>query len=71
VPGHAFLGVALGRSESAPLAYLETSVLGEGVTGDHANIEGDHEYSQKQAMQSILEIVDVQSSRAQGIMPIE
>ncbi len=71
VPGHAFLGVALGDSASAPLAYWETSDLGVGVTGDQANIDGDNEYTQFQARQSILEIVDVQSSREQGIMPIE
>ncbi|MGO8946592.1 MAG: hypothetical protein ACLQUY_02790 [Ktedonobacterales bacterium] len=74
VPGHAFLGVALGQSSSAPHSYWETSDLngpsnGGRSTGEQANIFGNSEYAKDKG--EILEIVDVQYERDQGIMPIE
>lgn len=66
IPGHVFLGVALGQDESAPLAYWETSDL-NGVTGHQANLNGDNEFFLNQAD---ARAVDVQYWRQQGIQPI-
>lgn len=71
VPGHAFLGVALGPSAGAPIEYWETSDLNGGVRGDQANLHGDTEYNTFAATGKILRVVDVQYERAHGIMPIE
>lgn len=71
VPGHAFLGVALGTGASAPLAYWETSDLNGGVTGNQANVHGNAEYSVNAAHRTILHVVDILAERAQGILPIE
>ena len=71
VPHHAFLGVALGPTPSAPLAYWETSDLNGGVNGDQANIHGDSEYNQKQQQGQILRVIDIEQQRQQGIAPIE
>ncbi|HEX8035298.1 MAG TPA: hypothetical protein VF510_15695, partial [Ktedonobacterales bacterium] len=67
IPGHVFLGVALGQDLSAPLAYWETSVL-NGVTGNQANLYGDNEYT---AHRADAQAVDVQYWRQHGILPIE
>lgn len=67
IPGHVFLGVALGKELSAPLAFWETSDL-NGVTGNQANLHGDNEYS---AHQADAQAVDVQYWRQHGILPIE
>ncbi|MGZ6351550.1 MAG: hypothetical protein ACXWQ8_18860 [Ktedonobacterales bacterium] len=67
IPGHVFLGVALGKDLSAPLAYWETSDL-NGVTGNQANLHGDSEYT---AHQADAQAVDVQYWRQHGILPIE
>jgi hypothetical protein len=71
VPGHAFLGVALGTSPNAPLGYWETSDLIGGITGSQANIDGDGKFVQYHSKQEILETVDVELERQLGIMPIE
>lgn len=70
VPGHAFIGVALGASPSAPIDFWETSDL-DGATGSQANTHGQNEYRDFQAHQQILRVVDIQYERAQGIAPIE
>ena len=66
IPGHVFLGVALGKDPSAPLAFWETSYL-NGVTGNQANLNGDDEYRTHQAD---TRLVDVQYWRQKGIQPI-
>lgn len=66
IPGHVFLGVALGQDVSAPLAFWETSYL-NGITGHQANLYGDNEYATHQAD---AQAVDVQYWRQQGIQPI-
>jgi hypothetical protein len=76
VPGHAFLGVALGESPNAPIGYWETSDLNGGlttdrVTGDQANIDGDDKFMQYQSKNQIIEMVDVDRERQLSIMPIE
>lgn len=67
IPGHVFLGVALGKDLSAPLAFWETSDL-NGVTGNQANLHGDNEYT---LHRGDAEAVDVQYWRQHGILPIE
>lgn len=67
IPGHVFLGVALGKDLSAPLAFWETSDL-NGVTGNQANLHGDNEYN---AHRAGTQAVDVQYWRQHGILPIE
>jgi hypothetical protein len=71
VPGHAFLGVALGAGPSAPIAYWETSDLNGGIFGTQANEHGNLEYTSYQSQHEVLRVVDVESERAQGIAPIE
>jgi hypothetical protein len=67
VPGHAYLGVALGTEQAAPLGYWETSYL-NGVSGAQANRYGSTtEYDPTQ----VLRVIDVQFERSQGIEPIE
>lgn len=70
VPGHAFLGVALGASPSSPFEYWETSRL-NGQSGDTANVDGDMEYTMADQQRAVLRIIDVQDERAQNIGPIE
>jgi hypothetical protein len=71
VPGHAFLGVALGAGATAEVAYWETSDLNGGVTGDQANDHGESEYSTLQGDGKVLSVLDVQFQRQQRIFPIE
>lgn len=71
VPGHAFLGVALGAQSSAPINYWETSHLNDGVLGSQAHAAGGDEYNMFQAQGKILQVVDVALERSQGIEPIE
>jgi hypothetical protein len=76
VPGHAFLGVALGTSPNAPFGYWETSDLKGGlstghITGNQANIDGDDNFAHYQSTHEIVETVDVELERKLGIMPIE
>lgn len=70
VPGHAFLGVALGASSTAPIDYWETSDL-NGATGSQANAHGQAEYRAFQAHNQVLRVINIQYERAQGIEPIE
>lgn len=71
VPGHAFLGVALGVDPSAPIEYWETSDLNDGADGASANIDGNHKYADAKTQEQILQIVDVAFERSQGIEPME
>ncbi len=71
VPGHAFLGIALGTDESAPIEYWETSDLNGGVSGSQANVHGDAEYSMYQRAGQVLRVINVQYERQRGIEPIE
>lgn len=71
VPGHAFLGVALGVGASAPVEYWETSDLNDGVDGASANVHGNNEYASDNAQGQILQTVDVAFERGQGIGPME
>lgn len=67
VPGHAFLGVALGPGADAPFGYWETSWPQPDVTSAEARIQGEHEY----ATDKVLQVIDVEYERTQGIEPIE
>lgn len=71
VPGHAFLGVALGQNANAPFGYWETSYPQAGVTGAQAQVKGESEYSAAQAKGQVLRVIDVEYERTQGIAPIE
>jgi transglutaminase-like putative cysteine protease len=71
VPQHAFLGVALGTAASAPIGYWETSLLGGGDDGDHANLFGTSEYNRYMSQNQVLHTVDVELERQRGIEPIE
>jgi hypothetical protein len=68
LPGHAFLGVALGTAATAPAEFWETSLLGTGDDSRQANIYGDGEYIKNQ---NNITQVDVQLVQEQGIRPIE
>jgi hypothetical protein len=70
VPGHAFLGVALGPSANAPIEYWETSLLNGGYTGDQANAKGDDEAANTYHGK-VLRVIDIESERQQGIEPME
>lgn len=71
VPGHAFLGVALGPNVNAQLDYWETSDLNGGVSGAQALVHGTGEYTTDQSQGKVLRVIDVEYERAQGIEPIE
>jgi len=71
VPGHAFLGVALGAAPSSPIEYWETSDLNGGVAGGQANVHGNAEYADAQAQGKILRVIDVSAERQRGIQPME
>jgi hypothetical protein len=68
VPGHAFLGVALGP-ESADRRFWETTLLGQGVFGKQAYQSGMQEHDEKASQ--ILRVIDIAAERAQGILPME
>jgi hypothetical protein len=69
VPGHAFLGVALGPGDGAPIEYWETSLL-NGQSGAQANTFGDQEYHDALAKVATT-VVNVAYERSLGIHPIE
>lgn len=69
IPGHVFLGVATG-SAGAAIEYWETTPH-DGVTGAQANVEGDTEYADASRTGSVLRTLDIQATRAQGILPME
>lgn len=71
VPGHAFLGVALGPDPNAPFDYWETSDLNGGVSGAQALVHGNSEYATNQSQGKVLRVIDVESERKQHIEPIE
>lgn len=71
VPGHMFLGVALGSDPSAPIEYWETSDLNGGISGAQAQLHGNAEYAAAQSAGTILRVLDVSAERGQGIQPIE
>jgi len=70
VPGHAFLGVALGTDPGAPIEYWETSDL-NGATGNQAHVDGQGEYLTLQQSGQNPHVINIQSERQQGILPIE
>ncbi len=70
VPGHAFIGVALGADPGAPIEYWETSDL-NGATGSQAHVHGQSEYLTYQQRNQILRVIDIQYERQHGILPIE
>jgi hypothetical protein len=70
VPGHAFIGVALGFDSSAPIEYWETSDLNNN-TGSQANAHGESEFRTKQEQRQILRVINIQDERKHGIKPIE
>jgi hypothetical protein len=70
VPGHAFLGVALGVDLTAPIEFWETSDL-NGSTGTQANLDGNSEYRDATQANTIQTVIDVQYERVHGIEPIE
>jgi hypothetical protein len=69
VPGHAFLGVALGSAPNSSRAYWETSLLGRPHTGEQAYQVGEAEYQQKQG--DILKTIDIMAEINAGIVPME
>lgn len=70
VPGHAFLGVALGPGDNPPIEYWETSLLNGGYAGDQANAKGDDEMSHE-FQGKVLRVIDIEHQRQQGIEPME
>lgn len=69
IPGHAFLGVALGSAVNSPRAYWETSLLGQPYTGEQAYQKGEEEYQHYQA--DILAVIDIMAEINAGIVPME
>ena len=71
VPGHAFLGVALGVDPGSPVEYWETSDLNGGVDGSQADLHGNDEYATEAQHGAVERVIDIQYERAHGIAPIE
>jgi hypothetical protein len=70
VPGHAFLGVALSTTAPSATEFWETELLNVCDDGIQANGYGDHEYYVTY-QNKVVNVIDVQAERQQGIMPIE
>jgi hypothetical protein len=69
IPGHAFLGVAMGP-ESTDREFWETSLLGHGNLGWQANQQGDSEYHQYSG--KIVRVIDITAERQQhNIWPMD
>ncbi|HEY7126899.1 MAG TPA: hypothetical protein VH540_23380 [Ktedonobacterales bacterium] len=68
VPGHAFLGVAMGP-ESTDRRFWETTLLGQGVYGKQANQSGMQEHDEMASQ--IIRVIDIVAERQQGILPME
>ncbi len=68
VPGHAFLGVALGP-DSTDRRFWETTLLGQGNFGKQANQQGMQEHDEMASQ--IIRVIDVVAERQQGILPME
>ena len=70
VPGHAFLGVALGVDPGALIEYWETSDL-NGATGSQAHVDGQGEYLAYQQRGQNPHVINIQYERQHDIKPIE
>jgi hypothetical protein len=69
IPGHAFLGVAMGPT-SNQREFWETSLLGHHNLGWQANQEGDSEYHQDAGQ--IVRVIDIRAERQQNnILPMD
>jgi hypothetical protein len=69
IPGHAFLGVAMGP-DSNQREFWETSLLGQNNRGFQANQFGDNEDAQDAGQ--IIQIIDITAERQQhNIWPME
>ncbi len=69
IPGHAFLGVALGP-EGTERRFWETSLLGQGNLGWQANQQGQSEYTQYAGQ--VIRVIDIMAERQQhNIWPME
>lgn len=68
---HAYLGVALRDGADSPITYWETSDLNGGALGSQANVDGDTEYRTDVATHAVTVVVDIESERSQGIIPVE
>jgi predicted secreted protein len=71
VPGHAFLGVAMGVGTAASIEYWETTDLGGGAMGSQANVDGDGKYADAQAHAQVRTVLDIAELRARGFEPME
>ena len=69
VPGHAFLGVALGLNPAAPISYWETSYL-DVNSASQANVNGEDEYN-RFASQDVVRVIDISYERSVGVEPME
>ena len=70
VPGHVYLGVATDAQSSA-IEYWETTPINEGTTGAQANQYGDMKVAEAYHVGNVLRTLDIQATRAQGILPME
>jgi hypothetical protein len=68
VPGHAFLGVALGPN-STDRRFWETTLLGQGNSGKQAYQRGMQEHDEMASQ--IIHVIDIVAERQQGILPME
>ena len=68
IPGHAFLGVALGPNGNER-RFWETTLLGHGNLGKQANEQGQSEYNQY--ANQIIRVIDIYAERQQNIWPME
>src|SRR5258708_38449607 len=69
VPGHAFLGVALGLNPAAPISYWERSFL-DVNSASQPNLNADPEYNQLPC-QDAVRVVDISYERSVGVEPME
>jgi hypothetical protein len=68
IPGHAFLGVALGP-DGNQRSFWETTFLGQGYRGLQANEKGLSEYNEYASQ--IIRVIDISAERQQNIWPME
>jgi hypothetical protein len=66
VPGHAFIACETGNDTNQYI-FVETTVLGEGMTFEDALAAGQENWGQ---YQSQMMLIDVRHWRTQGILPI-
>lgn len=67
IPGHAFLGVAVG-SDNSRFEYWDAVQANNGVAGDSANVAADNEY--RQNARQLVDTILVSDARQQGIEPM-